>query len=114
MLVGFENLGDTNYHLIRFEAAFSDDTVPRPLAKSMLVLMVRGLSTNLRFPCAQFACSNLTGDLLNDPVWEAISIERQGIEVLALTCDGASTNRQLWKMHLNEERVTYKATNNFA
>ena len=80
MLVGFENLGDTNNHLIRFEAALSDDTVPRPLAKSMLVLMVRGLFTNLRFPYAQFACLNLTGDLLVDPVWEAISrIERQGI-----------------------------------
>ena len=72
MLVGFENLGDTNNHLIRFEYALSDDTVPRPLAKSMLVLMVQGLLTNLRFPYAQFACSNLTGDLLVDPVWEAI------------------------------------------
>ena len=115
MLVGFENLGDTNNHLIQFEAALSGDTAPRPLAKSMLVLMVRGLFTSLRFPYAQFACSNLTGDLLIDPVWEAISrIERQGIQVLALTCDGASTNRRLWKLHSNGERVTYKVNNIFA
>lgn len=49
VLVGFENLGETNN-----QAALSGDTVPRPLAKTMLVLMVRGLFTNLRFPYAQF------------------------------------------------------------
>ena len=44
--------------------------------------------------------SNLSGDLLIDPVWEAtFRLEKMGFHVLAVTCDGVSTNRQLWKLH---------------
>lgn len=54
------------------------------LAKSMLVLMVHGLFSKIAFLYAQFACASMTGDLLMDPVWEAISrLEQQGIRVLA-------------------------------
>ena len=40
VLIGFENLGDINNHLLQYEAAISSDSSPRQLAKSMLVLMV--------------------------------------------------------------------------
>ena len=81
----------------------------------MLVLMVRGLFSKLAFPYAQFACASVTGDLLMDPVWEAISrLERQGIRVLALTCDGASANRRLWKLHGNSGEIINKVDNVFA
>ena len=115
VLIGFVNLGDINNHLLQYEASFSEDCSTRSLAKSMLVYMIRGLFSNLNFPYAQFACSNLTGDLLFDPFWEAISrLERQDIRVLALTCDGASTNRRLWKLHSKGEKITHKVTNIFA
>lgn len=111
-LVGFVNLGNTNNHLLQFEAALSGDNSPRQLAKSMLVLMVRGLFSK---HYAQFCCSKLSGDLLIDPVWEAISrLEWQGIRVLALTCDGASTNRRLWKLHSDGDGVIHKVNNIFA
>ena len=114
-LVGFVNLGDTNNHLLQFEATLTADSPPRLLANSMLVLMVRGLFSNLNFPYAQFACSKLTGDLLIDPVWEAISrLERQGIRVLSLTCDGASTNQRLWKLHSEGGEFIHKVNNIFA
>jgi len=83
----------------------------------MLVIMVRGLLSKLNFPYAQFACANLTGDQLVDPVLEAIArLERQGIKVLCLTCDGASTNRRLWSIHgkgrdLGDKGVLYKVPN---
>ena len=86
-------------------------------ANSMLVLMVRSLFSNLVFPFAQFACCNLSGNLLVDPVWEAVSrLERQGLRVLFLTCDGAWTNRRLWKLHSNgdKQEVTFKVNNIFA
>ena len=90
-LIGFVNLGNTNNKLLEFEATMNGDT-DRPLANSMLVFMVRGLFNNLAFPYVQFSCSNWTGDLLVDPVWEAVSrLERMGFQVMALTCDGAST-----------------------
>ena len=57
----------------------------------------------------------MTGDLLMDPVWEAISrLERQGIRVLALTCDGASVNRRLWKLLGNSGENIHKVDNIFA
>ena len=114
-LVGFVNLGEMNNHLHDFESALLGNTKDRPLANSMLVLMVRGLFSHLNFPYAQFACHKLTGELLVDPVWEAIArLERQGIRVLALTCDGASTNRRLWKMHGSDDGIVYKVNNIFA
>ena len=128
-LIGFVNLGDTNNQLSEFEAALSNEEY-QPLATSMLVFMVRGFFQKLNYPYAQFPCSNLTGDLLFNPVWEAISrLERSGFCVLSLTCDGASCNRRLWKLHSTdykakgkdktgkdgkEDGVVYKVPNPFA
>ena len=121
-LIGFANMGDINNHLMNFERSLTDEpdeTMPS-IASTVLVIMVRGLLSKLNFPYAQFACTNLSGDLLVDPVWEAISrLERQGIRVLALTCDGASTNRRLWKLHskgrdTSEKGVLYKVPNIYA
>ena len=81
-----------------------------------LVLMVRGLFSKLVFPYAQFSCCKLSGELLVDPVWEAVSrLERQGFRVMSLTCDGATTNRKLWKLHSGDgDEVTYKVKNIYA
>lgn len=68
--VGFVNLGETNNHLLQFQASLSNGIVTRSLANSMLVFMVRGLFSKLTFP---YACCKLTGDLLVDPLWEAVS-----------------------------------------
>ena len=42
-------------------------------------------------------------------------LEKQGFRVMALICDGASTNRRLWKLH-NEGKsdIIYKVDNVFA
>ena len=74
-LVGFTNLGDINQYLRQFEQSLespSDAVTPDGLAKSMLVIMVRGLFSRLNYPYAQFPCANLTGDVLFDPLWEAV------------------------------------------
>ena len=92
-LIGFTNLGETNNSLLKFESALSGDEQYQQLATSMIVLMVRGLFFKLTYPYSQFACSSLKGDLLFDPIWEAIArLEGLGFCVLALSCDGASPN----------------------
>ena len=79
-LIGFANLGEINNHLLKFEELNGESQSMPNIAGTMLVIMVRGLLTKLNFPYVQCACSNLTGDLLVDPVWEAIAqLERQGI-----------------------------------
>ena len=82
----------------------SGDQSELPLASSMLGLMVRGLFFKLNYPYAQFACDSLGGDLLFDPIWEAISrLEQLGFRVLALTSDGVSPNQWLWKFHSDDK-----------
>ena len=64
-LVGFVNLGEITGHLQQFERSLETTDakqVCQPLAKSMLVIMVRGLLTKLRLSYAQFTCVNLTGE----------------------------------------------------
>jgi len=66
----------------------------------MLVLMVRGLFSKLRFPYAQFPCAALCGDQFYDIFWQAVcQLERCGFRVLACTCDGLSSNRRFMKLH---------------
>ena len=115
-LVGFTDLGNTNNRLLEMEGALYGDKSQPKLAISMLVLMVRGLFYKLNYPYAQFACSSISGDLMFDPVWEAVSrLERLGFRVLGLTCDGCSPNRRLWKLHSNKKKeLIYKVPNVFA
>ena len=96
----------TCYNLRVYTYILSGDEQPHQLANSIIVLMVRALFYNFNFPYAQFACSNLSGNLLMNLLWEAIfRLERMGFFVLTCTCDGASTNRRLWKLHSNDDLV---------
>jgi len=114
-LIGFVNLGNINNQLLELEAVLSQENTRHPLASTMLVLMVRGLFQKLNYPYVQFACANLSGDQLFDPVWQAVSqLERLGFCVLALTCDGASPNRRFWKLHNKGTDFTYKMPNSYS
>ena len=121
-LIGFANSGDTNKLLLQFEQQVQgesdDETASEPLAKTMFVFMVRGVFSSLQFPYLQLPCATITGDLLFDPFWETVyRLERLGLQVLAATADGASTNRRLIKIHkLRRKRgeITYKVLNPYA
>ncbi len=93
-LIGFVDLGSVNNHLSQFEQLLSteddcgndgksDDTDNEiPLAKSMMVFMVRGIFTTLRFPYALFPCCSLVGEQLFSPFWECVfRLERIGFKV---------------------------------
>ena len=61
----------------------------------------------------QFPYTAISGELLFDPLWQAI--ERIGLKVLAVTADGASPNRRLFKIH-NPSRgsFTHKVPNPYS
>ena len=62
-------------------ASDSSDDVEE-VAKTMMVFMVRGLLSRLRFPYVQFACLSVTGELLFHPFWRAVSrLERMEFKV---------------------------------
>ena len=82
-MICYSNLGDINDHLLRFEQSLSDNAPVSPkLAKTMMVVMVRGLFSKLHFAYAQFPCADLSGDLLYEPFWEAVGrLEICGLKV---------------------------------
>lgn len=115
-LIGFVNLGDVNNHLLKFEQSIQSvgSKLTKPLAKCMLVFLVRGLFTNLQFPYAQFATSSLSGDLLFQPFWETVKrLERCDLKVVAVTADGAAPNRAFFRLH-GLEKESYKIINPFS
>jgi len=48
------------------------DTYPS-LTSSMMVFMVKGLLQKFDYPYAQFAYGSTSGDLIFDPLWEAVA-----------------------------------------
>ena len=118
-LVGFANLGETNNHLLAFERSLQESTpneCVEPLAKTMMVMMVRGLFSKLEFRYVQFPCSRVMGDLLFQPFWEAVQrIEFSGLKVIAATADGASTNQRFFRLHdLLSKAIPHMVKNPYA
>ena len=122
-IIGFVDVGNINNELLSFERSCQDSSPVQPqVAKHMLVFMVRGLFISLKFPYAQFATRNLSADLIFPLVWEAIQkLEAADFKVVAINCDGASTNRKFFQMNFTPTSVTsedsqivYKTKNPYA
>ena len=62
------DIGDINQQLLRLE----QESDHPPVAKHILVLMVRGLMFKLEFPYAHFGTRSITSDLIHPIVWEAV------------------------------------------
>ena len=116
-LCRFANVGDIDEQLLKYEKVLNDpyDTSSKPLAKSMMTFMVKGLFTDLQFPYAFFHCCEVSNDLLHRPLWECIyQLEKCGFKVLFVTADGASTNRALFQKHDSSSSMVYKVPNKYA
>ena len=94
------------------EAVTSDKSSGRPIAKTMMVFMVRGIFTDIKFPYAQFPLLSGIGYDLFPLIWQTIDrLECNGIHVIGITADGASINRKLFRLHSPTEALVYKTTN---
>ena len=119
-IIGFVNVGHINNHLLAFEEqqqkSSSNEKPHARDATHMLVFMVRGIFSDLKFPYGQFPCSSLSGDVLFPIVWECVKrLEGLGFKVIAITCDGASSNRKFFKLTgVSAEKLTYKTVNVFS
>ena len=109
-LIGFIDLGDINNHL--------HESVPserRPIAKTVVVFMVRGVFSGLEFPYAVFPTISLSGSDLYPLLWEAIGrLTLNGFHVHAVTADGAKCNRKLFSLHSPQSKLPYKVENVFS
>ena len=99
-LVGFCDIGDINNHLLQLEQKYQkDEDTHLKFAKTVLVIMIRGLFTDITFPYATFPATNLTGEQLIPIFLESImKVETCGLRVTSITLDGSSVNRKFFKI----------------
>ena len=116
-LIGFVDLGDIETNYATLEKV--DD-----LASHVLVFLVRSIVNPFKFSLANFATNGATSAQMFPLFWKAVGIcEIQcNLKVVAATCDGASPNRRLFRMHFHMTKaddinpdvdVTYRTLNVF-
>jgi len=112
-LIGYQDLGEVNNIIHDAESRLNGSCdSQRPLAKVMLVFMVRGLFTPLKYPYVQFPAASTKGADLFPLFRKVLSrLTRLGIRVMAVTCDGASDNRRLFSLHGKAKSLTHKTVN---
>ena len=116
-IIGFVELGGINDILSKLEEVDESGSTQHPaIAKHILCIMVRGIFIDLRFPFAHFPTKELTGECLYNIMYEAIErLETIGFKVIALTGDGASPNRNFFKLHsVKSKELTFKYRNPYA
>ena len=92
-LTGYSDIGEVNNLFTELEQDKKGSLSRRPLAKSVLAFMVRGLFTSLKFPYVHFPTTSTTGAELFPILRKVISrLTRLGLQILTVTCDGASEN----------------------
>ena len=116
-LTGVVDMGDINNAFIDYENRVlkNDHTSDhRPLAKTILVFMVRGLLCDITFPHSIFPSRSPKGHAILPLMWNLIErLTRTGFRVMAVTCDGASCNRSLFQLHASKGEVAHKVRNVF-
>ena len=98
-LIGYCNLDEVGNAIINLENVICGQE--NEVAKYVLVLMVRSVTTSLKFPLAAYATQSITSDFLYPIIWNSIAVLEVHLElkVLFLTCDGASANRKFFDLH---------------
>ena len=114
-LIGYVDLGDINY------AAMSKVTT---VASHVLVFLIRSIVNPFKFSLANFATDGISASQMFPLLWKAISIcGKSSLKVIAVTLNGASSNRKLFRMHWHltqdddmnpETDVTYRTRNLFS
>ncbi len=87
---------------------------PSSVATHMLVFMVRSIFTSFEYPYAQFATTTASGAEIALMAWDVVrNLEICDLKVIALSCDGASTNRCFFKMYSSSKNdlPAYKTRN---
>ena len=103
-LVGFCDQGNLNEELKNLSKVITDNNSRSEpeLATHILVFMVRGLMAKFNLPFMWYPCCVLfvrafLGSCLESPR----ILEDLGLQVYAWVCDGASPNRQFFRIHKN-------------
>ena len=115
-LIGFLDLGGIGNDIQNMEVSLKKEN--KPLARYVLVLMVRGVSSNIKFPLSHFITNRVTSDQLFPILWEGVEILEVDLrlKVIFITSDEASPNRRFIRLQKvgGQAEVVYRADNIFA
>ena len=113
-LIGFTDLGDPNVNFAVLEKA--DE-----IASHVLLFLVRGMCTELKFALAHISTREVTAAQIMPIFWEAVCILETNCNlwVIGATSDGASQNRKFYRLHKvldggSDKDVCYRTINLFA
>ena len=116
-LMGYADLGNTDLNY----ATLSKVTTA---ASHVFIFLIHSIVNPFKFSLANFATDGISASQMFPPLWKAISIcEKSSSKVIAFTCNGASPNHKLFRMHcpltqaddMNPETdVTYRTHNLFS
>ena len=112
-LIGFTDLGDGEINEARLQKE-------KTLATHALLFLVRGISSDLKFPLAYFARDGVTSTYILPFFWRCIAILELNCKlcVIATICDGATPNRKFFRLHKSldcctDNEVVYRTINVF-
>lgn len=93
-ITGFTDLGDPDVNFATLQKV-------NDIASHVLVFMVHGVCTELKFSLANFATTNITAHQLIPLFWEAVCLLETSCNlwVIATTADSASPNRRFFRLH---------------
>ena len=101
-IFGFTDVGSLANEISSFERRCKGEEEP-PVATHVLVLMIRGIFSNLHSPIGYYPTTGASSNDLFSCIWEAIEfVETAGFRVRALVSDDAShtsPNRKFYRMH---------------
>ena len=112
-LVGYVDLDKVGNEFMNLHYALNDAN--QSIAKFLLVVMIRGVTTALKYPLATFATDGIKATFIDTVIWEAMEIVEIDtcMKVLFLCCDGATPNRKFFKIHDQLNPRLYKIDNPF-
>ena len=116
-LIGLTDFGEVTNKIMELEQHLKCG-LSRPVAKTVLTFMVKGLFTDISFPYAYFPVTDVKGQDIFPLLWDTVErLTRLGIIVLGVTCDGAKPNRRMIQLHQQADKsnpTIHKAINFFS
>jgi hypothetical protein len=121
-LIGYTKLDTIESEIKNLEELMDATESVKPeesLASKVLVYMIKGVSNGIKEVVATFAVKNLSANQLKDWTWHVIGdLEKHGIFIIAVVCDGSSVNRFFFKKHKpatqHESGITFDTWNRAA
>jgi len=112
-LIGYVNLDQVSNEILNLENVANTS---RSLAQYILVTMVRGITTALRYLLAAYATKSVSASNLYTMMLQSVECLEIvcDLRVLYICCDAAVQNRKFFKLHGLDTELTYKTKNPYS